>query len=86
MRGIANAGKHLEVKPAKHPGAPVSAANTYVTSVGFDHDTFDNAAFDATPRVMQEGPNNQDVDFTALSTSVRQFWLDLCAKHSFSLL
>jgi hypothetical protein len=85
MRGIANAGKHLEIKPAKHPGAPVSAANTYVTSVGFDRAAFGNAAFDTTPRVMQEGPNNRDVDFTALSTSVRQFSIDLCATHGFPL-
>ena len=85
MRGIANAGKHLEVKPAKHPGAPASAANTYAITPGFDQATFDVATFDATPRVMQEGPNKQDVDFTALSKSVYDFWIDLCDKHGFQL-
>jgi hypothetical protein len=85
IRGIANAGKHLEIKPGRHPGAPVSAANTYVTATGFDQGTFDDATFDATPRVMQEGPNKQDVELTVLSKSVYDFWLDLCNKHGFRL-
>ena len=42
MTGIAHVGKHLEIRAVKHPGAPVSAANTYVTTPGFDQAAFEN--------------------------------------------
>ena len=64
--------------------APISAANTYVITPGFDQAASDVATFDATPRVMQEGPNNQD-DFTALSKyRSTSFGLTFSRWHRFS--
>ena len=49
IRGIANAGKIIQVKPAKHPGAPASAAKL-THHLGFYQATFDVATFDDSTR------------------------------------
>lgn len=85
IRGIAHAGKHLTVRPGKHAASPVSAANTYVTSTNYGQGAYGAGPYGGTPRVVQEGPNNQDIELTDLATRIRTMWLDLCRAHGFPL-
>ncbi len=85
IRGIANAGKHLKIAKGRHAAAPVSAANTYVTSTEYGEGSYGIGPFGGTRRVRQEAPNNQDIEFTDLARAVRDMWIDLCAKHGFAL-
>ena len=85
IRGIANAGKHLKISKGKHAASPVSAANTYVTDTGYGQGGYGSGPYGGARRVKQEGPNNQDVEFTDLAKSIYDMWLDLCKKHGFAL-
>lgn len=85
IRGIANAGKHLQVRKGKHSASPVSASNTYVTSTGFGAGGFGMGPYGGTARVLQQGPNNQDVEMTDLATRIHDMWVKLCRDHNFPL-
>lgn len=85
IRGIANAGKHLVIRPGKHAASPVSAANTYVTSTAYGTGGYGMGPFGGSPRVMQQGPNNADIEFTDLAKTTKDMWEALCAKHGIAL-
>jgi hypothetical protein len=85
IRGIANAGKHLQVRKGQHAASPVSASNTYVTSTGFGVSGFGTGPYGGTPRVRQQGPNNQDIEMTDLAQRIHDMWIDLCKIHNFPL-
>jgi hypothetical protein len=85
VRGIANAGKHLEVRRGNHAASPVSAANTYVTATGFGVGGFGLGPYGGARRARQEGPNNQDLEFSDLATSVRDMWIAFCNTHKVPL-
>ena len=85
IRGIANAGKHLQIRKGNHRGAPENAANTYVTSTGFGSGSYSMGPYGGSPRVRQQGPNGQDIEMTDLAERVRDMWEKLCEKHNFPL-
>jgi len=85
IRGIANAGKHLQIRKGQHDASPVSASNTYVTSTGFGTGGYGMGPYGGTPRVLQQGPNNQDIEMTDLAKRIHEMWVKLCADHNFSL-
>lgn len=85
IRGIANAGKHLQVRKGQHAASPVSAANTYVTSTGFGSGGFGTGPYGGSARVLQQAPNNQDIEMTDLAKRIRDMWIDLCRTHNLPL-
>ncbi len=86
IRGIANAGKHLQIKRrGQHVASPVKASNTYVTSTGFGIGGFGMGPYGGTPRVRQQGPNDQDIEMTDLAERIHDMWVKLCADHNFPL-
>lgn len=85
IRGIANAGKHLQVRKGQHAASPVSASNTYVTSTGVGVGGFGTGPYGGTPRVLQQGPNNQDIEMADLAQRIHDMWVDLCKTHKFPL-
>jgi len=85
IRGVANAGKHLEIKKGKHAASPISAANTYVTAKGYGEGQYGTGPYGGTPRVVQEGPGDQDIELADLAKSIRDMWIELCKEHGFAL-
>lgn len=85
IRGIANAGKHLQVRKGQHAASPVSAANTYVTSTGYGTGGHGMGPYGGTARVRQQGPNNQDVELTDLAKRIHDMWVKFCTDHNFPL-
>ncbi len=88
IRQIANAAKHLKLKhPAKahHTHAPSHAANTVVQSTAYGAGTYGPGPYGGTPRVMLEGPNGNDLEFSDIAGSVRQMWIDLAAEDGWTL-
>lgn len=81
IRGIANAGKHLQIRKGQHAASPVSASNTYVTSTGFGIAGFGMGPYGGTPRVRQQGPNDQDIEMTDLAKRIHDIWVKLCAAE-----
>jgi hypothetical protein len=37
------------------------------------------------PRAMQEGPNNQDIEFALIAKSVHDMWVQFCPQHNMPL-
>jgi hypothetical protein len=85
IRGIANASKHLLIAKGKHAAAPSSAANTYVTPIAYGEGSYGVGPYGGSPRVRQEAPNNQDIEFTDLAKSIYDMWIKLCQRHGFPL-
>jgi hypothetical protein len=85
IRGIANASKHLQIRKGQYAASPVSASNNYVTSTGFGIGGFGMGPFGGTPRVRQQGPNDQDIEMTDLAKRIHDMWVKVCTDHSFLL-
>lgn len=85
VRGIANAGKHLQIRKGRHAASPINASNTYVTSTGFGVGGYGMGPYGGTPRVRQQGPNSQDIEMTDLAERTYDMWVKLCEDHRFSL-
>jgi hypothetical protein len=79
MRGIANAGKHLNlsnVRPIQH--APSNAANTQIVAAGYDTTAYDTQAYDNERHVELEGANRPFLD---ILETVYQMWENLRNAH-----
>lgn len=86
IRGIANSAKHLQLNNrGRHPASPSHAANTVVQATGYGEGGFGSGPYSGTERVMLEGPNNQDLEFSDLAESVKTMWETLCRIHNFPL-
>lgn len=85
IRNIANASKHLEIRKGTHAASPVSAANTYVTTTGFGTGGYGSGTYGGAARVRQEAPDNNDIEFSDLSTSIVDMWRRFCAEHGIVL-
>jgi hypothetical protein len=85
IRGIANSGKHLQIRKGQHAASPISAANTYVTGTGYGIGGYGLGPYGGAPRVRQQGPNDQDIEMTDLAKRIHDMWLKLCAHHGFPL-
>ncbi len=88
IRGIANSAKHLKLKhatKAHHSHAPSNAANTVVQSTGCGQGGYGAGPYRGTPRVMLEGPNGNDLEYSDLVKSVHSMWLALAAERGWSL-
>ncbi len=92
IRGIANASKHLGLRPqavqaakAHHGHAPSHAANTAVHATGYGTGGYGGGPYGGTPRVMLEGPGGSLLEFLDIAEDVRQMWLQQAANHSWIL-
>ena len=92
IRGIANASKHLGLRPqavqaakAHHGHAPSRAANTAVHATGYGTGSYGGGPYGGTPRVMLEGPGGSLLEFLDIAEDVRQMWLQQAANHSWIL-
>jgi hypothetical protein len=86
IRGIANSAKHLQLKnPGSHPSSPSHAANTRVQSTAWGEGGYGQGPFGGTPRVMLQGPQGQDLEFSDIATSTYQMWKSLAQQHGWQL-
>jgi hypothetical protein len=82
IRGIANAGKHLKLKNIRPvQNAPSQAANTAIQITGYGQGGFGQGPFGGSPRVMLEGANGSDMEFSNILESVYQMWSNLISTH-----
>jgi hypothetical protein len=83
IRGVANAAKHLSLRPhdvRPVPNAPSHAANTGVQMGAFQANAFSNSAFN-TGHVVLEGDNDQHINFHTVVVSVYEMWKILISQH-----
>lgn len=92
IREIANSAKHLKLREPctnpssrSHPSAPSDAANTRVQATGWGEGGFGKGPFGGTPRVMLQGPEGQDLEFSDLAKSTYEMWKTLGQKHGWKL-
>jgi hypothetical protein len=86
IRGIANSAKHLQLKKSgSHPSSPSHAANTRVQSTGWGEGGYGQGPYGGTPRVMLQGPQGQDLEFSDIATSTYQLWKSLAQQHAWQL-
>ncbi len=86
VRGIANSAKHLQLKNSgAHPSAPSHAANTRVQITGYGEGGYGMGPFGGSPRVMLEGPQGQDLEFSDLAESAYEMWRSISQKHNWEL-
>jgi hypothetical protein len=86
IRQIANSAKHLKLRSAgSHPSAPSHAANTRVQATGWGEGEYGKGPYGGTPRVMLEGPNGHDLEFSDLVRSTHEMWKSLSQKHYWKL-
>lgn len=92
IRGVANAAKHLELRPKSVrpvPNAPSHAANTalqteFVGAGGYNCAGAYNhggIAYGASPRIMLAGPNGNDMEFSIILRNVFTMWENLKTTH-----
>ena len=75
IRGIANAAKHLQLRPSgirPVQNAPSNAANTFVQTTGYGEGGYGQGPYGGSPRVMLEG--SQDMDFSQIAEAVYRMW------------
>ena len=74
MRGIANAGKHLELTNVRpHPDAPSHAANTATQTLGWGEGAYGLGPYGGGPQVALEGANGP-IQFIQIAGSVFEMW------------
>jgi hypothetical protein len=85
IRGIANAGKHLKLEPRgirPVPNAPRDAANTRIQTTAYGQGGFGQGPYGGGPRVMLEGADGNDMEFSAILESVFKMWEGLIAANN----
>jgi hypothetical protein len=85
VRGIANAAKHLELRPGNiRPvaNAPSHAANTAVQTTGWGEAGWGRGPWGGGPRVMLAGPNGSDMEFSDVAKGTFEMWENLRTTHS----
>ncbi len=83
IRGIANAGKHLkltDIRPVQN--APSDAANTRIQTTGYGQGGYGQSPYGGGARVMLEGANGNDMEFSTIRESVYQMWEALIKSNS----
>ena len=87
VRGIANAAKHLKLRPktSSHPAAPSHAANVSIQVTGYGQGGFGQGPYGGAPRVMLAGPSGNDLEFSALATSTVEMWKKLSQHYDWRL-
>ena len=84
IRGIANAGKHLRLRPAgirPVQNAPSDAANTRIQTTAYGQGGFGQGPYGGTPRVVLEGPGGSDMEFLAILENVYRMWREVMAEN-----
>jgi len=75
IRGIANAGKHLrldDIRPVQN--APSNAANTRIQTTAFGQGGYGAGPYGGSARVMLEGDNGSDWEFSSIRENVFRMW------------
>jgi hypothetical protein len=86
IRGIANSAKHLELKQlGSHPASPSHAANTRVQSTGYGEGRYGQGPFGGTARVMLQGSQGHDLEFSEIATSTYRMWKAIAQQHAWLL-
>jgi len=86
IRGIANSAKHLQLKQSgSYPSSPSHAANTRVQGTGWGEGGYGQGPFGGTARVMLQGPQGQDLEFSHIATSTYRAWKHIAQQHSWPL-
>ena len=82
IRGIANAGKHLQLNDIRPVlNAPSNAANTAIQTTGYGQGGYGQGPYGGSPRVMLEGANGNDMEFLIIMEKVYQMWEALTKTH-----
>jgi hypothetical protein len=83
IRGMANAAKHLQLRPSgirPVENAPSNAANTRVQTTGYGAGGYGQGPCGGGPRVMLEG--GTDMEFSQIAKAVFDMWESLKRTHS----
>lgn len=85
IRGIANAGKHLQlrqsgIRPVQN--APSNAANTRIQTTGWGQTGFGQGPFSGPARVMLQGSNGNDMEYSDIVDSVYKMWEALMKRYN----
>ena len=83
IRGIANAAKHLKLTRIRLvPNAPADAANTRIKTTGYGQRRYGAGPYGGAARVMLEGANGDDMEFSLICDGVYEMWESLIRLNS----
>ncbi len=83
VRGIANAGKHLQLNHVPNvANAPSHSANTRTQTTGFGQGGFGQGPFGGGPRVMLEVGGGNDIEYLTILNDVLAMWQNMLTQNN----
>ena len=78
--GVSEIANFIDVRPVQN--APSDAANTRIQTTGYGQGGYGQGPYGGGARVMLEGANGNDMEFSTIRESVYQMWEALTKSNS----